>query len=102
MATEQARTATITVDGFGYLSTGNLLIDRQAKRIINQLVEERFRSEVAAWAVADTGTLRTRLGIRVEIAREFETLCAALGTWALVQGSELFPDEDSPSGDWAP
>ncbi|WP_454129547.1 hypothetical protein [Microbacterium aurum] len=100
MATEQTHAATITVDGFGYLSTGNLLIDRHAKRLINQLVEERFRCEVAAWAAVDTGRLRTRLAIRVEIAREFEILCAALGSWALVQGSELFPEEEFPSGDW--
>lgn len=94
MATEHTPTATVAVDRFGYLTTGNLLIDRQAKRLINTLVEEKFRNEVDAWAAADTGRLRTRLAIRFEIARELETLCAALGAWALVDSSELFPADE--------
>ena len=100
MATERTPTATVAVDPFGYLTTGNLLIDRQAKRLINRLVEEKFRSEVNAWAASDTGRLRTRLAIRFEIAREFETLFAALGPWGLVQGSELFPAEELSPGEW--
>lgn len=94
MATEHTPTATIAVDRFGYLTTGNLLIDRRAKRLIDRLVEERFRCEVDAWAAVDTGRLRTRLAIRFQIAHELETLCAGLGSWALVQGGDVFPTEE--------
>ena len=82
--------AVITVDDFGYLRTGNVLIDNKAKRHVDRLVEERFQNEMTAWAATNSGKLRTRLAIRFEIARELETLCAALGHWALVNSDEIF------------
>lgn len=100
MATEHTPTATVAVDRFGYLTTGNLLIDRKARRLINTLVEEKFRNEVDAWAAADSGTLRTRLAIRLELARELETLFVALGPWALVPSSEIFPADEFFPGQW--
>jgi len=94
MATDQARTGEIAVNPHGYLTTGNLFVDRRAKRLIDELVEQRFREEVNGWAAANTGRLRTRVAIRFEIAREFETLCAALGSWAFVSADEIFPDAE--------
>ena len=94
MATDRTRAAEIAVDPHGYLTTGNLFVDRRAKRLVDELVERRFRMEVNAWAVANTSQLRTRVAIRFEIAREFETLCAALGSWAFVAADEIFPDAD--------
>lgn len=100
MATAGITNINVVVDSLGYLSTGNALVDRRAKRLIDRLAEQRFRSEVMAWAGANEGTLRTRLGIRVEIAGELQAVCEALGTWALVDGDELFPAETFSSDEW--
>lgn len=99
MATDKVPSTMVVINDIGYLSTGNLFIDRHARRLIDTLVEERFRSEVNAWAASEDGRLRTRLAIRFEIAGEFEILCAALGSWAFARGDELFPADESSSGD---
>lgn len=100
MAAEQSREALVQVDCFGYLSTGNVMINNRLKRLINEKAEERFRNEVNAWAAANTGRLRTRLAIRIELSRELETLFAALGPWAFVEASELFPTVERLLGEW--
>ena len=94
MKEEETPDVGVVVDSRGYLWTGNLLIDRRARRLLDRLVEQEFRAAVDTWAAEDTGRLPTRLAIRFELAREFETLCAALGPWALVEADEIFPAAD--------
>jgi hypothetical protein len=76
----------------GYQSTGNLLFDQRVKRSIDSIVEVRFLRGLSEWAAADSGSLRTRLGICVDGSRETLVVFEALGSWAFVAAEELFRD----------
>lgn len=98
MSTTRDLPVEILVDGTGNLRTGNPLTDRRAHRLLDRLVEQRFRIELAEWAASNSGSLRTRLGVRIEIANELLVLCQALGHWSLVPAAEIFPAEQGWEG----
>jgi len=89
---EHKTTPTISVTRDGYISTGDALTDIRARRTIGRSVERRFAQERTAWAAANAGHLRTRVAIRFEIALEIALLCESLGSWALVDSDDIFPD----------
>lgn len=97
MADQHQYSVDVTRDGF--LATGDAHSDRRARIVILRSTERRFVEERAAWAASDTGRLRTRVAIRFEIALELALLCQLLGSWAHVEGNEIFPERLQLEGD---
>jgi len=81
----------IGVDADGRVRTGNVLTDARVERAIARTVEARFQSEVISWALENDRRLPTRLGIREDVRAEFLALMEALGSWAYVDSTEIFP-----------
>lgn len=82
---------TAGLDRAGYLVTGNPLVDRSLRVMIEAEAERRFRAGVEDWARRDEGRLQTRRGYREEVSGEFRLLLEGLGPWALVLPGEIFP-----------
>lgn len=91
MATEQRGASRVGIGHDGYPKTGNPMVDRRMRKHVDAVVLARFEAEVVKWAASDTGRLGTRLGILKIVSAEMVLLAEALGSWASVAPSEIFP-----------
>lgn len=67
------------------------IIRQRADRLIAQRADELYREAIARWAAAEVGAFPTRLEAYAVAEEELEVLCLALGQWAALDPSEVFP-----------
>ncbi len=79
------------VDKSGYLVTGDGMKDRDLRRLITAVVEDRWAEEVRRWASGEYAFLRSKAVLRNEVAHEYLALAEALGPWAYADSDEFFP-----------
>lgn len=59
-------------------------------------VEDLYDAALAEWANADSGRFPERGALEQQARREIETLCRALGPWAVVKPEVLKMDDPYP------
>ncbi|MBX3089867.1 MAG: hypothetical protein KF772_04710 [Cryobacterium sp.] len=101
MSDQQLAPLKFSVGKNGYIETGNYFTNLRAKKLVDRIATYRHFEVVAEWASKNSGPLKTPLGVRVEIANELLVLLEALGGWAMVDPTEVFPKmEDGIPEDW--
>lgn len=68
-------------------------INQRAAGYLSAQVETEYERGLAEWAADDEAPFPDRGLIRLRLRSELEVLCAALGSWAAAEPSDLFPSE---------
>ena len=92
--TTSPRPTTFTVLANGYIDAGDRATNERLRYEIDRVAEQQFGDELKAWAAANEGPLRSRLGIRVEVAAHLAVLLEGLGPWAHVSPYALQVETD--------